>query len=105
MSSGKDLPYRHVFQSDGLGNSWMMLDQGGLPNVVYYAACARTPPYRLFVARRPWRVDEDETRLAGYRRSNLPSVVVSDLVYHAKDHTLTGGHGRGVWRMKPGKLV
>ncbi len=106
LSSGKDLPYRHVFQSDDLGNSWTDVDQGGLPNVVYYAACfATTPPYRLFVAGDlgVWvRMKPGWLDISG----NLPSVVVSDLVYHAKDHTLTAAtYGRGVWRMKPGKLV
>ncbi|HEV2729460.1 MAG TPA: hypothetical protein VGV15_05465, partial [Terriglobales bacterium] len=37
---------------------------------------------------------------------NLPSVVVSDLVYHHKDRTLNAAtYGRGVWHMRPGNLV
>src|SRR5262249_27081634 len=36
---------------------------------------------------------------------NLPSVVVSDLVYHDKDQTLTAAtYGRGIWRISPGNL-
>ena len=37
---------------------------------------------------------------------NLPCVVVSDLVYHDKDRTLTAAtYGRGVWRIRPGRLL
>src|SRR4030095_7179925 len=61
------------------------------------------PPYRLFVAGDlgVWaEVDNHWVNING----NLPSVVVSDLVYHHRDRTLTAAtYGRGVWRMRPGR--
>ena len=106
LATGNDLPYRHVFRSRDMGNTWEDIDGGALPDVVFYAAAYEThPPYRLFVAGDAgvW-VETEETwlNLSG----NLPNVVVSDLVYHDKDRTLTAAtYGRGVWRMRPGSRV
>lgn len=100
---GKDLPYRHVFRSRDMGNTWEDIDGGALPNVVFYAATYEThPPYRLFVAGDVgvWAEIQGKWRNVS---GNLPNVVVSDLVYHHKDRTLTAAtYGRGIWRMRPG---
>ena len=103
LTTGEDLPYRHVFRSPDTGDTWEDIDGGALPNVVFYAAAYQThPPYQLFVA-------GDTGVWAGIEggwldiSGNLPSVVVSDLVYHHQDRTLTAAtYGRGIWRIRPG---
>ncbi len=104
LLTGYDLPYRHVFRSRDMGNTWEDIDGGALPNVVFYAAAFEThPPYRLFVAGDAGVWGETEGKWLNVS-GNLPTVVVSDLVYHDKDRTLTAAtYGRGVWRMRPGK--
>ena len=104
LLTGEDLPYRHVFRSRDMGNTWEDIDGGALPNVVFYAAAYEThPPYRLFVAGDAGVWAEAEGKWLNVS-GNLPTVVVSDLVYHDKDRTLTAAtYGRGVWRMRPGK--
>ena len=107
LRTGNDLPYGHVFRSEDFGDTWTDIDQnkphGKLPNVVYNAAAFETrPPYRLFIASDVgvWvEMKKGWLNISG----NLPSVVISDLVYHDKDGTLTAAtYGRGVWRMTPG---
>ena len=102
IRTGVQLPYSHVFRSRDMGDTWEDIDAGRLPNVVFYAAAYETrPPYRLFVGGDVGVWTETETgwfNISG----NLPSVVVSDLVYHHQDRTLTAAtYGRGVWRMSP----
>ena len=106
LGTGASLPYGHVFRSNDGGAFWEDIDGGALPNVAYFAATYEThPPYRLFVAGDVgvWaEIDGQWLHING----NLPSVVVSDLVYHHKDRTLTAAtYGRGVWRMRPGRLA
>jgi photosystem II stability/assembly factor-like uncharacterized protein len=105
LSTGADLPYSHVFRSTDAGDTWIDIEAGSLPNVVYYAAAYEThPPYRLFIAGDVgvWaEMEKGWLNISG----NLPSVVVSDLVYHHKERTLTAAtYGRGVWRIRPGTL-
>jgi len=105
LTTGEDLPYRHIFRSHDMGDTWEDIDGGALPNVVFYSAAYQThPPYRFFVAGDAgvWaEIDGNWLNISG----NLPSVVVSDLVYHHKDATLTAAtYGRGVWRMRLGDL-
>jgi hypothetical protein len=102
--SGEEMIYSHVFLSQDQGQTWQDIDQGALPNVVYNAAAFQThPPYNLFVACDVgifMRSPGEWTNVSG----NLPSVVVSSLVYHAKDRTLTAAtFGRGIWRI-PGRI-
>ncbi len=106
LLTGNDLPYRHVFRSQDMGNKWDDIDGGALPNVVFYAAAYEThAPYRLFVAGDTGVWAETEGKWSNIS-GNLPTVVVSDLVYHNKDRTLTAAtYGRGVWQMRPGSLV
>jgi photosystem II stability/assembly factor-like uncharacterized protein len=106
LMTGNDLPYRHVFRSRDMGNTWKDIDGGALPNVVFYAAAYEThPPYRLFVAGDAGVWAETKSKWLNVS-ANLPNVVVSDLVYHHKDRTLTAAtYGRGVWRMRPGSRI
>ncbi len=98
------LPYSHVFRSDDMGETWKDLDtHHRLPDVVYNALAFEThPPYRLFVGGDAgvWMA----TRGGGWASvagSNLPNVVVSDLVFHKNSRTLTAAtYGRGIWRLK-----
>jgi photosystem II stability/assembly factor-like uncharacterized protein len=106
LSTGEYLPYGHVFRSHNGGALWEDIDAGALPNVAYFAAAYEThPPYRLFVASDlgVW------AEIEGYWvhiNGNLPNVVVSDLVYHHRDRTLTAAtYGRGIWQMRLGPLA
>ena len=106
LSTGEYLPYGHVFRSYNGGAIWDDIDAGALPNVAYFSAAYETrPPYRLFVASDlgVW------AEIEGYWvhiNGNLPNVVVSDLVYHHRDRTLTAAtYGRGIWRMRLGRLA
>jgi len=106
IHNGEYLPYGHVFRSKDGGGIWEEIDRRELPNVAYFASAYEThPPYRLFVAGDlgVWaEVDKHWVNING----NLPSVVVSDLVYHHRDRTLTAAtYGRGVWRMRPGRKL
>jgi photosystem II stability/assembly factor-like uncharacterized protein len=105
LRTGEHLAYRHVFRSSDMGDTWEDIDGGHLPNVVFYAAAYETrPPYRLFVGGDVGVWAELETGWLNIS-GNLPSAVVSDLVYHHKDGTLTAAtYGRGVWRIRPGTL-
>jgi photosystem II stability/assembly factor-like uncharacterized protein len=105
LTTGEHLPYGHVFRSYDAGATWQDLDAGVLPNVAYFAAVFEThPPYRLFIGGDVgvWaEVDGYWVHING----NLPNVVVSDLVYHHRDRTLTAAtYGRGIWRMRIGRL-
>ena len=106
LSTGEHMPYGHVFLSRNSGATWEDLDAGALPNVAYFTAAFEThPPYRLFVASDlgVWAfIDGHWVHING----NLPNVVVSDLVYHHRDRTLTAAtYGRGIWRMRIGTLA
>jgi len=106
IQTGKSLPYGHVFLSEDAGDTWTDIDAGALPNVVYYAAAYETNlPYRLFVGGDlgVWAyVGKQWLNISG----NLPNVVVSDLVYHGTDRSLTAAtYGRGIWRITPGELT
>jgi photosystem II stability/assembly factor-like uncharacterized protein len=105
LCSGAYMPYGHVFRSHNGGVIWEDIDAGTLPNVAYFSAAYEThPPYRLFVASDlgVW------AEIEGYWvhiNGNLPNVVVSDLVYHHRDRTLTAAtYGRGIWQMRVGLL-
>jgi photosystem II stability/assembly factor-like uncharacterized protein len=105
LRTGAQLPYGHVFRSPDCGDTWTDIDAGQLPNVLFYSVAHEThPPYRLFVAGDVGVWAEMETGWLNIS-GNLPNVVVSDLVYHHKDGTLTAAtYGRGVWRIRPGTL-
>ena len=91
----------HVFVSEDGGLSWRAIDTPGMPDVAYHAAVFEThEPHRLFVANDcgVWMTED----LAAWTdvSTTLPNVIVSDLVYHHRDRTLTAAtYGRGVWRV------
>jgi len=105
LRTGDHLPYGHVFRSFTGGDNWEDLDRGALPNVAYFAAAFEThAPYRMFVGGDVGvfaEVDGFWVHING----NLPNVVVSDLVYHHRDRTLTAAtYGRGIWRIPIGPM-
>jgi photosystem II stability/assembly factor-like uncharacterized protein len=106
LTTGDYFPYGHVFRSYDGGATWNDVGVDALPNVAYFSAAYETrPPYRLFVASDlgVW------AEIEGYWvhiNGNLPNVVVSDLVYHHHDRTLTAAtYGRGIWRMRLGPMA
>ncbi|HUQ93564.1 MAG TPA: hypothetical protein VM120_17925 [Bryobacteraceae bacterium] len=105
---GEARPYSHVFRSLDGGDTWQDIDQGQLPNVVLNGLAFETKdPFRLFVAgdAGPWVLIESSRQSKPVRRwvsiaGNMPSAVISDIIYHGKTRTLTAGtYGRGIWRM------
>ncbi|MFN0106973.1 MAG: hypothetical protein ACKV2U_33375 [Bryobacteraceae bacterium] len=98
--TGTLTPYSHVFLSNDQGNTWVDIDLGELPNVVYNALTFEPhPPHRIFVGGDlgVWALDDDGwVNLTG----NLPNVIISDLVHLAGDSILTAAtFGRGIWRL------
>jgi photosystem II stability/assembly factor-like uncharacterized protein len=91
----------HVFLSEDGGLSWRPIGASGMPNVAYHAAVFEThQPYRLFVANDcgVWMTED----LAAWTdvSTSLPNAMVSDLVYHHRDRSLTAAtYGRGIWRV------
>ena len=97
---GDPLPYSHVFESPDQGDTWFDIDEGALPNVVYNGLAVEPDlPHRLFAAGDAgvWaRQNGDWINIS----CNLPNVIVSDLVFHARDRILTAAtYGRGIWRL------
>ena len=101
-----DRGYSHVFLSHDAGDHWIDLDRTQLPDLAYHScAIENNPPYRLFVGG-----DFGVFMLASLESDNpewinitgnLPHAVVSDLVYHQADRTLTAAtYGRAIWRLK-----
>lgn len=96
-------PFPHVYRSDDGGRTWKDADHGGLPNVPHHAlAFFRETPLALFVASDAGVYRSDDLAETWQNVSgNLPHVVVTDLVYHRNDRTLTAGtYGRGMWRLR-----
>ena len=91
----------HVFLSEDAGLSWRPIDTPEMPDVAYHAAVFEThEPYRLFVANDcgVWMTED----FAAWTdvSTTLPNAIVSDLVYHHRDRSLTAAtYGRGVWRV------
>lgn len=91
----------HVFLSEDGGRLWRPVDAPEMPDVAYHAAVFEThQPYRLFVANDcgVWMTED----FAAWTdvSTTLPNAMVSDLVYHHRDRSLTAAtYGRGVWRV------
>jgi photosystem II stability/assembly factor-like uncharacterized protein len=100
ITSGMD-GMAHVFLSEDGGLSWRPIGTPEMPNVAYYAAVFEThEPYRLFVANDcgVWMTQD----FAAWTdvSTTLPNAIISDLVYHHRDRSLTAAtHGRGIWRV------
>ena len=91
----------HVFLSEDGGLTWRPIDTPDMPDVAYHAAVFEThEPYRLFVANDcgVWMTDD----FAAWTdvSTTLPNAMISDLVYHHRDRSLTAAtYGRGIWRV------
>jgi hypothetical protein len=91
----------HVFLSDDGGISWRPIGTPQMPDVAYHAAVFEThEPYRLFVANDcgVWMTAD----FAAWTdiSTTLPNAMISDLVYHHRDRSLTAAtYGRGIWRV------
>jgi hypothetical protein len=91
----------HVFLSEDGGLSWRPVDTPEMPNVAYHAAVFEThEPYRLFAANDcgVWMTED----FAAWTdvSTTLPNAMISDLVYHHRDRSLTAAtYGRGIWRV------
>lgn len=97
--------YSNVFQSIDMGDTWADIDGGTLPNVVFHAvAYDACRPGLIYIAGDAGvfvKFDEGWYPLT----ANLPNVVISDLVFHTKDRTLTAAtYGRGIWRLDTAAL-
>jgi photosystem II stability/assembly factor-like uncharacterized protein len=92
----------HVFCSEDGGDTWHAIGKPDMPDVPYHAAVFEPrKPYRLFVANDcgVWMTADRSTWLDV--SGNLPSAMVSDLVYHHREHALIAAtYGRGIWRAK-----
>ncbi len=91
----------HVFLTEDDGLSWRPIDTPEMPNVAYHAAVFEThEPYRLFAANDcgVW-MTEDFAAWSDIS-TTLPNAMISDLVYHHRDRSLTAAtYGRGIWRV------
>ena len=91
----------HVFLSEDGGLTWRPIGTPEMPNVAYHAAVFEThEPYRLFVANDcgVWMTED----FAAWTdvTTTLPNAMISDLVYHHRDRSLTAAtYGRGIWRV------
>ena len=72
-----------------------------MPDVAYHAAVFEThEPYRLFVANDcgVWMTADFASWID--ISTTLPNAMISDLVYHHRDRSLTAAtYGRGIWRV------
>ena len=93
----------HVFRSTDAGSTWIDIDGGTLPDAPHHAllirpdspnelyACSDAGVYRTRDGGLTW---ENAT-------SNLPNVMVVDLVYQTKTKTLIAAtYGRSAWKLK-----
>ena len=91
----------HVFLSEDGGLVWRAIDTPEMPDVAYHAAVFEThEPYRLFVANDcgVWMTEDFASWID--ISTTLPNAIVSDLVYHHRDRSLTAAtYGRGIWRV------
>ncbi|MFF5297222.1 WD40/YVTN/BNR-like repeat-containing protein [Paractinoplanes globisporus] len=94
---------RHVFRSIDGGETWTDVDRGNLPDApVHSIALPADRPGRVYVCGDAgvFVTDDEDTGWSNLT-GNLPNVMVVDLVYHERDHTLTAAtYGRGIWRLQ-----
>jgi photosystem II stability/assembly factor-like uncharacterized protein len=91
----------HVFLSEDGGFCWRPIDTPEMPNVAYHAAVFEThEPYRLFVANDIGVWMTEDFKAWTDISTTLPNAIISDLVYHHRDRSLTAAtYGRGIWRV------
>jgi photosystem II stability/assembly factor-like uncharacterized protein len=93
----------HVFRSDDGGLTWADADPGkSLPDVPFHSIAIPTAnPDTIYTCSDAGLfVSADEGRTWANLTGNLPNVIVTDLVYHDSDRTLTAAtYGRSIWRL------
>jgi len=93
--------HSHVFCSKNGGRTWEDVDNGKLPDVPHHAVVIRPDaPNTVYLANDVGVfVTQNSGKTWMNMTSNLPNVMVVDLVLHEKDATLSAAtHGRGLWR-------
>jgi photosystem II stability/assembly factor-like uncharacterized protein len=93
--------HSHVFCSKNGGRIWEDVDNGELPDVPHHAVVIRPDaPNTVYLANDVGVfVTQNSGKTWMNMTSNLPNVMVVDLVLHEKDATLSAAtHGRGLWR-------
>jgi len=94
---------RHVFRSTDGGSTWIDIDGGGLPDApVHCVTIPAAHPERVYICGDAGVfVSDDQGASWANLTSNLPNVIVVDLVYHETDHLLTAAtYGRSIWRLQ-----
>lgn len=95
--------FSHVFRSTDGGLSWTDVDRGRLPNVPHQAIAFRgDAPDCVFIASDCGVYYSPDLGDTWWNATgSLPSVQISDLVYHDHDRTLIAAtDGRGLWRLQ-----
>jgi photosystem II stability/assembly factor-like uncharacterized protein len=95
--------HSHVFRSDDGGLSWNDVDKGQLPDVPFHgmAIPLGAVPDTLYVCGDAGVFMSADAGVTWHDLTrNLPHVGVVDLVYHARDRTLSAAtYGRSLWRL------
>jgi photosystem II stability/assembly factor-like uncharacterized protein len=93
----------HVFRSPDGGSTWTDIDGGKLPDVPHHALLIRPDaPEELYVCNDAGVfVTKDKGKKWRNVTSNLPNVMVIDLVYQERTRALLAAtYGRSIWRLK-----
>lgn len=93
----------HVFRSSDAGSTWIDIDKRKLPDVPHHALLIRPDaPDELHVCNDAGVfMTTDEGRTWQNLTSNLPTVMVVDIVYQEQTKTLLAAtYGRSVWRLQ-----
>lgn len=95
--------HSHVFRSPDAGSTWIDIDSGKLPDVPHHALLIRPDaPGELYVCGDAGVfVTKDKGKKWRNVTSNLPNVMVVDIVYQEATRTLLAAtYGRSIWRLK-----
>ena len=93
----------HVFRSPDSGSTWIDIDGGRLPDVPHHALLIRPDaPNELCVCNDAGVfVTRDKGKKWRNLTSNLPNVMVVDIVYHDRTRSLLAAtYGRSIWRLR-----
>jgi photosystem II stability/assembly factor-like uncharacterized protein len=93
----------HVFRSADAGTTWSDIDRGKLPDVPHHALLLRPDaPKELYVSNDAGvYLTKDAGATWQNATSNLPNVMVVDLVYQKSTKTLIAAtYGRSAWQLK-----